>query len=85
MGSCAVGAAIVMSGVLLAQIEESEDDLRLTKEEGSWFGMVNIFENRTRYYIFHSPLTRPIFELFLLFMFYYEIPHLMTYHLIDQY
>ena len=45
MGSCAVGAAIVMSGVLLAQIEESEDDLTLTKEEGSWFGMVYIFQN----------------------------------------
>ena len=44
MGSCAVGAAIVMSGVLLAQIEESEDDLKLTKEEGSWFGMVYIFQ-----------------------------------------
>ena len=44
MGSCAVGAAIVMSGVLLAQIEESEDDLKLTKEEGSWFGMVSIFK-----------------------------------------
>ena len=60
MGSCAVGAAIVMSGVLLAQIEESEDDLKLTKEEGSWFGMVYIFQNISRYYIFHTPLTRPI-------------------------
>ena len=69
MGSCAVGAAIVMSGVLLAQIEESEDDLKLTKEEGSWFGMVYIFQNISRYYIFHTPLTRPtrpILELFLL-------------------
>lgn len=63
MGSCAVGAAIVMSGVLLAQIEESEDDLKLTKEEGSWFGMIIHFKNINRYYIFHTPLTRPIFEL----------------------
>ena len=53
MGSCAVGAAIVMSGVLLAQIEESEDDLKLTKEEGSWFGMVYIFQNISRYYVFY--------------------------------
>ena len=52
MGSCAVGAAIVMSGVLLAQIEESEDDLKLTKEEGSWFGMVYIFKKYQQLLVF---------------------------------
>ena len=39
MGTISVGAGITMSGILLAQVEESEDDLQLSKEQGSWFGM----------------------------------------------
>ena len=39
MGTLSVGAGITMSGILLAQVEESEDDLQLSKEQGSWFGM----------------------------------------------
>ena len=38
MGTLAVGAAISMSGILLAQIEESDEGLQLTSEQGSWFG-----------------------------------------------
>ena len=38
MGTLAVGSAISMSGILLAQMEESNDGLKLTKEQGSWFG-----------------------------------------------
>ena len=38
MGTLAVGAAISMSGILLAQIEESNEGLQLTNEQGSWFG-----------------------------------------------
>lgn len=39
MGTISVGAGITMSGILLAQVEESDDDLQLSKEQGSWFGM----------------------------------------------
>ena len=39
MGTLSVGAGITMSGILLAQVEEYEDDLQLSEEQGSWFGM----------------------------------------------
>ena len=38
MGSLSVGAGISMSGILLAQNEDSEDDIHLSTEQGSWFG-----------------------------------------------
>ena len=38
MGTLAVGSAISMSGILLAQMEESNEALKLSKEQGSWFG-----------------------------------------------
>ena len=56
MGTISVGAGITMSGILLAQVEESDDDLQLSKEQGSWFGMrlniqIKIITSTTKYLI----------------------------------
>ena len=37
-GAFAVGNCIVMPSVILEKLKEAEDDIKLTTEEGSWFG-----------------------------------------------
>ena len=37
-GAFAVGNCIVMPSVILEKLKETEDDIKLTTEEGSWFG-----------------------------------------------
>ena len=37
-GAFSVGNCIVMPSVILEKLKEAEDDIKLTTEEGSWFG-----------------------------------------------
>ena len=37
-GAFAVGNCIVMPSVILEKLKETDDDIKLTTEEGSWFG-----------------------------------------------
>ena len=38
MGRITVGNSVGMTGLMLAQFEEPNSDLKLTVDEGSWFG-----------------------------------------------
>ena len=39
LGAFAAGNSIVMPSVILERLKESKDDIQMTVEEGSWFGM----------------------------------------------
>ena len=41
-GTLAIGASTSMSGILLAQVKESDEKIKLSDEQGSWFGNILI-------------------------------------------
>ena len=38
MGRITVGHSVAMTGFMLAQFEEPESEIKVTTDEGSWFG-----------------------------------------------
>ena len=38
MGIIAVGNSVAMTGLMLAQFEEPDSEIKMTVDEGSWFG-----------------------------------------------
>ena len=44
-GNITIGTCIAMGGLMLAQFEEPESDIKMTADEGSWFGKKNDNQN----------------------------------------
>ena len=38
MGRITVGTSVAMTGLMLAQFDEPNSDIKITVDEGSWFG-----------------------------------------------
>ena len=43
-GNITVGTCIAMGGLMIAQFEETESDIKMTADEGSWFGKKTIIK-----------------------------------------